>query len=147
MIKVTVATLLDIEEAIQYKKEIFNGEKDLKEGMRNTRKHGHLFCLRDDWGRLGCLVGFTYVWSGVASCCAVTTEFLDEHPIGYSRAVLDILNHGMPKFGVHRCEIYVKCGHKAAFAWAGFMGFEVEGMLKMYGPDKSDYYIMGRVAK
>ena len=29
--------------------------------------------------------------------------------------------------------------------FAEFLGFEIEGLMRGYGPDKSDYYLMAKV--
>jgi len=47
--------------------------------------------------------------------------------------------------GFHRVQAVARCNWNAAIHFLQILGFEIEGTLRKYGPDGSDYYMMSRI--
>lgn len=145
MIKWRVASLEDIHEAFQNRKECFGTDDSALAGMLNSFERGRVYAVCDGTGNIGGVFGFVLIWTGVASCGAITTHHLDSNPLGYTRTIRDLITSDMKKYNVHRSEITVQDDFIQGHRWARALGFEWEGLLKQYGPDKSNYGIYGRV--
>ena len=46
---------------------------------------------------------------------------------------------------IWRLQTAVKSNFKTGLRFAEFLGFKNEGLMKAYGPDKTDYYRMARI--
>ena len=57
----------------------------------------------------------------------------------YSKRFIDIVPISL---ALHRLQITVRIRDKRAVSWARFLGFTEEGILRGYGPDKANYYMM-----
>ncbi len=145
MIEFRTTTIEDAEEACRSAKSAYASEGGLIINVIKNLKSGPSFTLYDKNGHIGCIVGGCQVWNGVARIWAVTTPYLDEHPVGYTRTVLALLKWGVRHYNIHRAEMTVKADYQAGIRWAKLMGFEAEGLLRNYGCDKSDYLLFGRL--
>lgn len=47
--------------------------------------------------------------------------------------------------GLWRVQATVKVGWERALRFAEFMGFESEGVMRQYGPEKGDYFRVARL--
>jgi len=45
---------------------------------------------------------------------------------------------------LHRLQITVRCADLRAVRWGLALGFEIEGLMKKYGADGSDFFMMSR---
>lgn len=142
MINVTVPTVADIEEAVGISRTDVYCSEVLS--VKNIASEPWCVSLKDNEGKLGAIVGLSILRKGVALGWAVTTSNITEKPIAYTRRMLDIIREVYAHFNIHRLQIYVKC-RSDLVRWAQVLGFEIEGRMKSFGTDKSDYYIMGRV--
>ena len=145
MIKIRSTTEEDVRSVVSRAKEIYEGERSILTDTLLNASNSPAFSLVDGHNVVGCIVGGYVIWDGVLRVWAVTTDQIDLHPIAYSRKILQLLNGSMTYYNAHRVEATVKKDFPKAIQWADFFGFEIEGLLHKYGPDKSDYYMMGRV--
>jgi len=142
MINLSVPTLADIEQAVNLsRKEVYCSEVL---SVKDIASFPWCISLKDNEDRLGAIVGLSILRQGVALGWAITTDHLVEKPIAYTRRMLDIIEEVYVHFKLHRLQIYVKCKSDLV-RWAEVLGFEIEGCMKSFGIDRSDYYIMGRV--
>lgn len=88
--------------------------------------------------------GFVPIWEGVAESWLMVDDLARTQPIAMTKYA--ILAHDISKIsmGLHRQQITVRISDKRAYKWAFTLGFETEAIMKSYGPDKSDYYLMAR---
>lgn len=146
MIKVIAAEQKHIQEACDNAKEIYKSEGDILTSTLRNYASGPTWAVILPDGRIGCVVGGVSRWPGVARVWAITTDALDQHPVGVTKAVLALIVNGVQYYNIHRLEMTVKSSYLAGIRWAKFFGFEAEGLLRSYGKDKSDYLIFGRLS-
>jgi len=88
--------------------------------------------------------GFVPIWTGVGEAWLIADDKARSKPLGMSkfgRAFFDILQIS---YELHRVQIAVRTSDTRAHKWALFLGFKEEGIMRRYGPDGADHYIMAR---
>lgn len=142
MINVTAATNEDIKLAVYKKKEdVYFSQKVEYDSIKN---HPFSISMHDKNGELGLVAGLDIFHPGVAEGWAIITPNISKYPIAYTKKMIKVVDTTMEHFDLHRLQIIVKCRGDLV-KWAISLGFEIEGTMKKFGKDKSDYYIMGRI--
>lgn len=144
MINFRSTTKEDLDAAMTCAKEVYD-EAHLLECDMNGIKAGEAVTLFDDEGNIGVVIGMALLWPGVAATWALTTKYLDLHPVGYTRTAIRLLQNQVEKLKLHRVEMTVKASYFAGQRWAEALGFESEGYMKKYGSDGSDYVMYRRI--
>ena len=86
--------------------------------------------------------GIVPIWNGVAEAWMIADDKIRNKPYTltkYSKRFIDIVPISL---ALHRLQITVRIRDKRAVSWARFLGFTEEGILRGYGPDKANYYMM-----
>jgi hypothetical protein len=110
----------------------FNLIEDINEDLTWTVIHDHFI--------VGC-GGFRPFWNGVYEVwlAAKSPEFFFKHKI----AVTKLIRQQIAFVNAHRLQATSLEKNIKDTRLLRFLGFEIEGILKKYGPDKSDYFIWG----
>lgn len=95
-------------------------------------------------GRPVAVFGTVKIWQGVGEMWMICEERLREHKNYFTRAAIAYRDYTVIAGNLHRLQITVRCADLRAVRWALFIGFEIDGMMKRYGPDQSDFYMMSR---
>lgn len=107
---------------------------------------GFAFSAATDGCIVGC-AGIMPLWPGVGHAWAVLSEVALAHPVTLTRAVQRELARIERDHGLHRVQATVGETHVAGRRWLAWLGFEVEGLMRNYGPDgEGDYWLYGRAA-
>ncbi len=95
-------------------------------------------------GRVISIVGLIPLNAGVAEVWTVPSERIKEVPLGYTRYVKALISAYSTFMNLHRLQMSVEEGFEMGLRWAKLLGFEVEGLMKKYGPDQKNHLLMGR---
>lgn len=89
-------------------------------------------------GRVIAAMGFILLWDGVIQGWVVPTLHVYTVPVGFAKTVKRYVEAVAETFKCHRFQTgsYVDPMHKR---WMEFLGFESEGVMKQFTPDKRDY--------
>lgn len=89
-------------------------------------------------GRVIAAMGFMLIWDGVIQGWVVPTVYVADVPVAFAKTVKRYVESVAETFKCHRFQTgsYVDPLHKR---WMKFLGFESEGVLKQFTPDKRDY--------
>lgn len=87
--------------------------------------------------------GAVIFWKGVAEAWSIITDDARRYKINITKAALAFFDIIHILYDLHRIQITVKKDDDRAVAWATYLGFEPEGLLRAYSSDKEDLYIMG----
>jgi L-amino acid N-acyltransferase YncA len=79
---------------------------------------------------------------GNATLSLVAGAAADEHPVPFGRASGEEIEALAKKY--KRLDATVHVDYEKSVKWLEAMGFEIEGVLKKYGPTGDDYYMMAR---
>ena len=89
--------------------------------------------------------GIIPIWDGVAEGWVMSSKRVFEHKIRAASAVKKRLDYLCINNNILRLQTSVKADFKLGVRFATWLGLEIEGLKKCYGPDGSDYYQMGKI--
>jgi L-amino acid N-acyltransferase YncA len=84
-------------------------------------------------------------WDGVADWWMLTSHLVEKYPLAFYKAAKDGLAFMVDAFDIHRLQAAVRQENMQAIKWAESHGFENEGLMVGYGPDKSNHYRYARI--
>jgi hypothetical protein len=90
------------------------------------------------------IFGFVSIWRGVTEAWFVTDERVRTIPMTMTRIGKKVMDIAKISMGLHRIQITVRTHDKRAERWAYAIGFERECVMRKYGPDAVDYFLMAR---
>jgi hypothetical protein len=124
----------------EYERELFKDSKDCILQLANQAKTSEAnTCIYK--GK----ILFFYMLkeeNGVATISLVASEEVDNHPVPFARASQSELEDIAKRY--RRVQATVHVDYVKSIKWLKRLNFEIEGLLKKYGPDGSDYYMMAR---
>ena len=95
--------------------------------------------------KIVCSFGLQPIWEGVYEAWLIPSLEITKYKFKFHKASLRYFNYIAKKLNIHRLQINVSRYNYLAYKWALACYFLEEGILKEYGPDKSDYFIMARL--
>lgn len=88
--------------------------------------------------------GFVEIWHGVAEAWLIADDKARTKPIGMTKVGKTFFDIAEISYALHRVQISVRTNDTRAYHWAEVLGFAKEGVMRQYGPDGADHYIMAR---
>ena len=92
-----------------------------------------------------CSGGIVPLWTGVAEGWVISSKRIFKNRIKASRLIKKRTDLLCAANKIWRLQTAVKSNFKTGLRFAEFLGFKNEGLMKAYGPDKTDYYRMARI--
>jgi hypothetical protein len=89
--------------------------------------------------------GFLPYWPGVAEVWALVTPLVHNYPLEFCKFIKKNMESVISIVGLSRVQATVKVGDQMAVKFLQFLGFKIEGLMRKFGPDGSDNFMMGRV--
>ena len=89
--------------------------------------------------------GIVPIWEGVAEGWVLSSKHIYDYKIKAARLIKERTDLLCTNNKIWRLQTAVKADFKIGFRFAQFLGFKNEGLMKAYGPDKTDYYRMARI--
>ena len=89
--------------------------------------------------------GVRRVWPGVGEAWLLPSPSISDHALSVVRASRMIFADIFKTEAFSRVHISVDSANDSAFKFAKALGFEVEGIMRQFGPDGSNYYMMARL--
>ena len=89
--------------------------------------------------------GFVVIWNGVAEAWLMPDERLRTIPVTLTRIGKKVMDIAMISMGLHRIQLTVRTTDKRAERWAYAIGFQQEAVMRKYGTDGVDYFLMSRI--
>lgn len=84
--------------------------------------------------------GIVLLWDGVGSAWTLTSIYVDQYPVFFCKQIRLWMFRTMKDCKLWRIEANVHVDNEISLKWIERLGFEREGLMKMYGPNKGDYY-------
>ena len=88
--------------------------------------------------------GSVRIWTGVEEMWLLIEERARKVALSLTKAAIAYRDFRVISGNLHRLQITVRCEDMRAVRWGLRIGFSIDGMMKSYGPDGSDYYLMSR---
>jgi hypothetical protein len=92
-------------------------------------------------------IGLVVLWKGVAEGWVMASQNIFEMKFLAAKSMKIITEELCKKNKIKRLQTSVKSEFKQGVRFATWLGMEVEGLKKQYGPDGSDYYQLARIFK
>ena len=92
-----------------------------------------------------CSGGIVPLWNGVAEGWVISSKRIYKNKIKSARLIRHRTDILCAANKIWRLQTAVKANFKTGIRFAEFLGFKNEGLMRGYGPDKSDYYLMAKV--
>lgn len=96
-------------------------------------------------GKVLAIVGYSPIHRNAGELWSVTSDDLKGHSIEFHRKCIRALDAFVAANNIKRLQMVVKEGFVQGENWAMSLGFTLEGLMKAYGSDGSNYWLMGRV--
>jgi len=124
--------------------EIDAGYKDNR--ICNYTEHGNGFTMFIDEKPVYAF-GLVLLWKGVAEAWLMASQNIFDIKFLAAKTVKEQTEIISKKNKIKRLQTSVKAEFKQGVRFATWLGFEIEGLKKNYGPDGSDYYQLARIFK
>jgi len=89
--------------------------------------------------------GITPMWDGVAEGWVIASKRIFDHKIKSILSIKKRLDLLCANNNIWRLQTSVKEEFKTGIRFAEFLGLKKEGLMQMYGPDKTNYYRMAKI--
>ena len=90
-------------------------------------------------------IGIVILWNGVAEGWVLASQNIFEMKFLSAKTMKELTDDMCKKNKIKRLQTSVKADFKLGVRFATWLGLEVEGLKKKYGPDGSDYYQLGKI--
>ena len=124
--------------------ELMNIDASFTENRIDFAMAGLSFTLLDD-NKPVCSGGIIPTWLGSAEGWVISSKRILKNKIKAARLIKKRTDLLCTNNKIWRLQTAVKADFKIGFRFAQFLGFKNEGLMKAYGPDKTDYYRMARI--
>ena len=94
-----------------------------------------------------CSGGIIPTWLGSAQGWVISSKRIFKNKIKAARLIKERTDLLCANNKIWRLQTAVKADFKIGIRFAEFLGFNKEGLMVGYGPDKTDYYLMARIYK
>jgi hypothetical protein len=95
-------------------------------------------------GKVIAIFGVRDIWPGLVEAWFIPGEGLDRHARSTLIGARALLREVMSDTDIRRMQIFVKVDNTRALRFAKALHFEVECILRKFGPEGADYYAMAR---
>ena len=89
--------------------------------------------------------GIHPIWDGVAEGWVISSQRIYSHKIKSATAIRQRLDLLCANNKIWRLQTSVKEEFTTGIRFAEWLGLKKEGLMQMYGPDKSNYYRMAKI--
>ena len=121
-------------------------DASFKENRIDFAMAGLAFTLLDNNVPI-CSGGVVPTWLGNAQGWVISSKRIFRNKIKASRLIKERTDLLCANNKIWRLQTAVKADFKIGIRFAEFLGFNKEGLMVGYGPDKTDYYLMARIYK
>ena len=90
-------------------------------------------------------IGIVILWDGVAEGWVLASQNIFEMKFLSAKTMKELTDQMCKKNKIKRLPTAVKAEFKLGIRFATWLGLEIEGLKKNYGPDGSDYYQLGKI--
>ena len=118
------------------------------EGNRicNYSQPGNAFTMFVD-GKPVFAIGIVVLWNGVAEGWVMANQNVFDIRYLAAKTMKELTEEMCKRNKIKRLQTSVKAEFKLGVRFATWLGLEIEGLKKNYGPDGTDYYQLARIFK
>ena len=91
------------------------------------------------------IFGSTPIWQGLEEAWFLVDEAVRRYGIAMTKVAKKFILLKFQEDSLNRLQITVRCTDVRAYKWAKCLGFSDDGVMRRFGPDGSDYFLMSIV--
>tara|TARA_R110000803_G_scaffold39871_1_gene85968 strand:+ start:22 stop:501 length:480 start_codon:yes stop_codon:yes gene_type:complete len=95
-------------------------------------------------GKVVAAFGIKPIWAGLAEMWMIPGTDIRRHTISIVRGAKVLTDSAIQDYDLKRLQIAVRVENDTAFRFAKSLNFGVESIMKRFGPEGADYYMMAR---
>ena len=95
-------------------------------------------------GKVIIIFGLRPLWPGVCEAWMLPGAGIEDNAIAVVRGARKVLDSAMQKYDLMRLQIAVRSSNITAHKFAKSLYFRDEALMRRYGPEGADYYLMAR---
>jgi hypothetical protein len=96
-------------------------------------------------GKPVAIVGLTLLWTGVAEAWSLLSHDIQIKPVSFHKTVQTLLKEMEDIHQLFRVQATVRSDYRTGIRWLMGLGFELEALMKKYGPEHEDHFLYARV--
>jgi len=116
-------------------------EDELKDRILAQCKGGGGISVIQRGKTLG-VFGSTEIWKGLDEGWFLVDEATRRYGVSMTKVAKKWIALKFQKDSLNRLQITVRCDDDRAYKWAKCLGFQTDGVMRRFGPDGSDFYLM-----
>lgn len=117
-----------------------------KEALLDVAQQTPVYTMMTEKGIL-CCVGIIPLWPGIAEIWSTDGELINTFPVAFHKAAKHVIDSFWNHYELKRLQATCHVSNEQSWNWLKRLGFDTEGIMRNYGPDCVDYYIMAKVTK
>lgn len=91
------------------------------------------------------VIGYTEKFPGVIEIYSMLSKDVRDHPIGFHRKILQLMDVIIKKVAPKRMQCFVRADFKESLRWVEALGFNKEAELRNFGYDLNTYELWARL--
>ena len=95
-------------------------------------------------GKPAACFGSVPIWDGLEEMWCLMEDRARNYALSLTKIAIAYSDFRVIAGNLHRLQITVRSNDLRAVRWGKAIGFEIEGRMKKYGPDGSDFFLMSR---
>lgn len=107
-----------------------------------AQAHGNTAVSVIQYGKTLGIFGSSKVWNGLEEAWFLVDEVTRRYGIAMTKVAKKFIQLKFQEDMLNRLQITVRCSDNRAYKWAKCLGFQTDGVMRQFGPDGSDYYMM-----
>jgi len=97
-------------------------------------------------GKVILIFGIRPLWPRVAEAWMMPGKGIEDNAVSVLRGARQVLDNVIEDYDMMRLHIAVRVQNETAYKFAKALYFEEEAVMKRYGPEMADYYLMARLS-
>ena len=93
-------------------------------------------------GKVLGIFGSSTIWHGLDEAWFLVDEAVRRYGIAMTKVAKKWIALKFQKDKLNRLQITVRCDDVRAYKWAKCLGFQKDGVMRRFGPDGSDFFLM-----
>jgi hypothetical protein len=118
---------------------------DMRKYITETADYNRSWSATDR-GKVFLCFGIRPAWTGVGEAWLLPGNNISDHAISVTRYARNLFTELLQNGEYARIHIAVRADNDIALKFAKALGFEVEGVMRNFGPDGVDSYMMARIS-
>lgn len=94
------------------------------------------------YGKTLGIFGSSKIWDGLEEAWFLVDEATRRYGIAMTKVAKKFISLKFQEDSLNRLQITVRLNDIRAYKWAKCLGFQTDGVMRQFGPDSSDYYMM-----